>query len=71
MLLASRLKPVHLSFPMIGQALPQATIRTILPTPASGLPLFLSCPGDELGAGGKESLPSAIAAPTMTTDEAQ
>lgn len=32
---------------------------------------FLSRPRDELGAGDGEKHPSAIAAPTMTTDEAQ
>lgn len=59
-------------------------ISNDLPSPSSGdnqnnpphaslrsTTLFLSCPRNELGAGGKESLPGAIAAPTMTTDEAQ
>jgi len=59
-------------------------ISNDLPSPSSGnnqnnpphpslklTRLFLSCLRNELGAGGKENLPSAIAAPTMTTDEAQ
>lgn len=66
-------QPARLSFPESCQTVPWATRQKDEPPPG-GLRFtlwFRSRPRNELGAGDKGKHPSTIAAPTMTTDEAQ